>query len=222
MQTIYDIDYTLKAIELLPPDKRWPRQLAWLRTLLKPIQFLRDKYLGQYRTGSNYPEWVYMAQINNNPGYSQGAIVTHNQVLYQSLADGNFSTPPSALWQVYLPSFIGTDERVKFNGQKLVLEYALNKRFHTAYRQPPLTSDIYIETVPYSVVGLRVGQTTGSHIGRTTSSDTVGYPYPFVNLNNFIVHMPATVYHHYGEAAVRLYADAIVPAGLKYTIQTYF
>ena len=164
---IFDINYNTKAIELLPPDKRNPILVGILQGLLSPLQFLRNKYLGDYRTGTHAPQWnPYFIVI----GYPLNAVVIYKQVAYISLIDANHDIPPSANWQVYLPSFIGTNERVKFNGRKLVLEYALNEYFFTNFRQPPLVSDIYINKNLKQIVGFVIGQHEGTPADPYSSS----------------------------------------------------
>lgn len=163
---LFDINYFSKVTELNPPDKRFSINVAWMRSLIKPIQYLRDKILGDYRLGSSYPQWIAGT-------YAKNAVVIYKQVAYESLEDGNTDTPPSAKWVQYLPSFIGVDTRVKFNGQKLVLEYAMNQYYFTSFRQPPLVSDIYITNSLPSVVGFIVGATE-AYSSTSAQSDTAG------------------------------------------------
>lgn len=158
--SIYDINFYNKVIELSPPDKRFAKSIAWLKSLITPIQYAKDRVLVDYRVGSTYPVWVAGT-------YAKGAKVVYRQVVYESLEDTNTDRPPSAKWRQFLPSFIGVDKRVKFNGQKIVLEYALNQYYFTNFRQPPLVSDIYITNSPPVVVGFLVGQTIGSTVAQT-------------------------------------------------------
>ena len=183
---IFDINYNDTVESLSPPDKRTGALLAWLRSLAAPMQYLRDKMLGDYRLGSSYPEWTAGT-------YAKGDKVIYKQVVYESTTDGNTDTPSSVNWVVYLPSFIGASDRVKYNGQYLILTYALNQYYGTTYNQPLLLgysltpdaehsaySDIYITTTPYVVVGFVVGKTEpySETVGQTTSSAAVGFNYP--------------------------------------------
>ena len=213
--SIFNIDYTQKVVELAPPDKREVKHIAWLRSIMSPVQYLRDKFLGDYRVGSGYDQWVAGT-------YAKGDKVVFKEIVYESLIDSNTDSPPSANWQIYLPSFIGTDTRVKFNGQKIILEAALNQRFLSTFRQPPDTSDIYIETLPFSTVGFLVASTEpySTEVGQTYSVDDIGYTYPFQNTINFTIHIPVAVYAQTNESEVRNFVDAIIPAGLNYNITT--
>jgi hypothetical protein len=110
--------------------------------------------LGDYRTGAlSNPQW------SSAFVYSKGFKVISKQVIYISLVDSNTTEPPSSSWEIYLPSYIGVDERILYNGQKLVLEYALNRFYFTNFRQPPLVSDIYINNAAISALGFLVGST---------------------------------------------------------------
>ena len=213
---LFTINFNLKVLELLPPDKRKAVSVRWLQSLIAPVQYLRDKYLGDYKVGSPYPQWV-------AGSYNTYAKVVYKQVVYESLIDGNTDAPPSANWAVYLPSFLGVDERVLFNGQKLVLEYALNLRFLSSFRQPPLVSDIYISNLPYDIVGFLSGETENysTNVGQTYSSDTVGYTYPFLQTYNFQINIPSAVYATTSDQEITDFIRKFIPASLNFTIVSY-
>jgi len=181
--SIYDINFNNKAIELSPPDKRNPKLIGLLKSFMAPVVYLKKKYLFDYRVGNTYSQFNPMVVISG-PGYFNGALVMYKQVVYESQVDGNRDIPPSANWAVYLPSFIGVETRVKFNGQLAVLTFALNQYFLTNYRQPGLLgwsstpdsthtlySDIYIVNDTPSVVGFLVGA-TAPYCSNVTAHDT--------------------------------------------------
>ena len=143
----YNPNIDNKVTELLPPDKRAPRMLSWLRSLATGIKWNQTRLFVDYINGSTYPLWVAAS-------YSKGNRVIYGQSVYESLKNANTDNPlVTASWRVYLDYFVGSDERVFYNHQKLVLEYVLNKRFNSTFRQPPLVSDIYItnNVKPYGV-----------------------------------------------------------------------
>ena len=122
---LFDIDYEVKGVELLPPDKRKRQMIAFIQGLLAPIQWLRDLFIEDYGDGSSSAQWTAST-------YGRGAVVRYNKSIYESLEDGNTATPADATkWVMIQDNFIGVNERVLFNGQKIVLEYALNKWFFT-------------------------------------------------------------------------------------------
>jgi hypothetical protein len=259
--SIYDINLADKVLEWLAPNKRYEHNVEWLRANIKTLQRLQHKYLTDYRIGSSYPEYI------SGATYNTGDVVKIKQVLYESTIDNNTVAPPNTTWVMYLPSFIGVDERVRFNGQKLVLEYALNEYFFSTFRQPPLTSDIYITNNAYVLAGFLVssddtgstvasvdiyGQSiwsnlntyaqydlvqyngflfyskTNGNIGHLPSennywhkTEDIGRLTPFIQGDNFTIHMPAVVYAGTNENDIRQFVDKIIPIGLIYNIVTY-
>lgn len=109
-------------------------------------------------------------------------------------------------------------ERILFNGSKLVLEYALNKKYQTTFRQPTSQSDIYITQLSSVIDGFLVGTSEAycSSIGATTSSDWLGSTYTFVYLNHFQINLPSGF--TYSESDVRDFVNQYVPASIKFTI----
>jgi len=217
MPNFYDIDFDQQAQDLIPPDKRTPATIAYTRAHLKPVQWCRDKILGSYKSGSNSPIW--------SPGvYNKYDQVIFKKQVFSSLVNNNTVDPTNAgSWELILTDFIGVDERIKFNGRKIVLEYALNKRFSGVFRLPiTMThSDIYITKLPPTVFGFLVGQTKGSTVGQTTSSDAIGWPLPFKRINNFQINVLASIYAMTNETEIREFADKYVAAGLRYTVVSY-
>ena len=214
--SLFNINFFSKVIELLPPDKRTANQLSWVKSLASPIQYLRDKFIVDYKVGSTYSDW-------GAGSYDKGVIVVYKKVLYESNVDSNTDTPPSSKWNKYLDSFIGSDDRVKYNGQKVVLEYALNQYYKTTFRQPNNLSDIYIETLGYTLQGFLIAETEPycSTVGQTTSSGFVGSLTPFLQTYNFTIWFPVAVYSATNESEVRAFVDKIIPKGLFYNINTF-
>ena len=56
--SIYDVNYSTLGSQLLPPDKRSSRLTAYLNALLSPLQWLRNLWMGTYRTGAVYAQWT--------------------------------------------------------------------------------------------------------------------------------------------------------------------
>ena len=189
-----------------------------MQALLKASQWCRDLVLGSYKLGSTAPT------------YSAGAYNIYDQVkfqkyIYECVKQGTTNDPTNTTdWRLIQENFIGVDERIKYNGQKLVLEWALNTEFDGVFRQPAtgLNSDIYITNIAAVLSGYRVGQTeTGSSTGQTTSSDSIGGTYPFVQINNFQINFKAALYALTNESAVRNFVDKYLPTSLNYIIVTY-
>ena len=221
MPTIYDIDFNQQSIDQFPPDKRDPQPLALMQSLLYAAQWCRDLVIGSFKTGSTAPAYA--------PGsYNIYDKVKFEKSIYECMVQGTTNDPTNTIdWRLIQPNFIGVDERIKYNGQKLVLEWALNLQFDGVFRQPAtgLNSDIYITNIAASLDGFRVGQTeagTGiSSVGQTTSSDSIGGVYPFVQINNFQINFPVALYALTNESAVRNFVDKYLPISLNYIIATY-
>lgn len=222
--SIYDIDYSKQRVQLLPPDKRYTKTVAWVGILLAPLNYLRNLNFGSYRTGSDAPQWV-----NTDP-YNKYDQVKYNKIVYESLIDGNTDLPTVVgSWKVVQQNFIGLSERIYYNGQKLVLEWAMNKWFGTTFRQPPNTSDIYItnNSVPIPVFRSGGVEDISSVVFSNSSSEVVINSYSFSVTFNFTINVPQAVYDALdptlvnNEKIFRAFVDRYVPAGVTYTIQTY-
>lgn len=223
MPTIYDIDFSKFAPQMLPPDKRFTRSVAWVKILLSPLQYLRDLWFGSYRTGSTAP--AYAAGT-----YAKYAQVRYNKIVYESLKSGNTDLPTvTASWKVVQQNFIGLSERILYTGQKLTLEYAMNTWFGTTFRQPTNVSDIYITNNTLAIPVFRVAgdEDSSSVVFNETSSEFVINDYNFAVQFNFTINCPVAVYNALDTVAAnrekifRAFVDQYVPAGLTYNIVTY-
>lgn len=221
--SIYDITYQDKVVELLPPDKRFVRMVAWLRGLVNQLQVLRDKIFGDYKQGITCNPWEDIV-------YNTGDLVKYGETVYISLIDSNTDVPTvTTSWAVYQNSFIGVDERVLFNHQKLVLEYALNKRFGTTFNQPPSTSTIYITTNTNGNNVFIVGATEdeSSLVYLDGSTETVVNSYSFSTFYNFTVYVPTAVFNAVAgttaerNAVFSNFINRYNTVGLTYNITTY-
>lgn len=223
MPTIYDINFNTLAVQVIPPDKRYSRMVAWVRMLLSPLQYLRDLWFGSYRSGSTAGAWAAGT-------YAKYAQVKYNKAVYESLVNNNTSVPTTvANWKVVQNNFIGLSERILYSGQKLVLEYALNKWFGTTFRQPPSQSDIYITNNPIGVAFFRSAnvEDISSSVSNSGSSEYVINNYSFNVQFNFTIHVPVAVYNALdttglnNEKIFKSFAGQYIPAGLTYQIITY-
>lgn len=224
MATIYDIDFAKAGERLLPPDKRQSKMKSFITALLSPAQWVRDLWLSEYKTGSTANEWL------NTTTYAKYARVIYNIYVYESLIDVNNALPsdPTA-WRVVQTNFIGLSERLLYNTKKLTLEYALNKRFKTHFRQPPNVSDIYIlanmKTLSVFLVG--GSEDISSKVYSNTSTEFVIDAYNFGAYVNMTIYIPVAVYNALDAIAinrdkiVRSFVDQYLAAGIIYTITTY-
>lgn len=224
MSSIYTVDYASLGTELLPPDKRKTNMRAFVTAILSPVQYALNLFLGSYRTGNPSAPWVAGT-------YAKGARVQYGRAIYESLADSNTAIPSDTnWWRQIQANFLGVEERVKYNGQKVVLEYALNRYFSTTFVQPGAgTSDIYITTntppaYPF-VVGALIA--TSSTTYPTYSTEFVLNGYTFIGNYRMTIHMPSGVYTALSTTTsardniVRQFVDTYIPAGISYQIVVY-
>jgi hypothetical protein len=219
MSSIYDIDYSQQGPEILPPDKRDSNTIGLIKSLLSVFQWARDLLFGSYKIGATAPN--YAAGL-----YNQYDMVIFEKSVYYSLIPNNTDAPTiTSSWLKVQDNFLGVNERVKFNGQVLVLEYALNQRFGGTFRPPGSSSlsDIYLNNIPAVVTGFLVGEDEAysSSVGQTLSSKTIGSPYPFIHINNFNINLLNSLYILTNEQAVRDFVDLYIPVSLRYTITPY-
>ncbi|HXR84328.1 MAG TPA: hypothetical protein VN722_08470 [Hanamia sp.] len=215
---IYDVNFNPIAVEQLPPDKRYTNNVATLQSLLNPLQWIRDLFFGSYYGGATCPIYA--------PGtYNYLDQVIYNKKVYSSLINNNTGAPTTANWELVQDNFIGLQERLLYNGQKLVLEYALNKEYNRVFRQPPNTSDIFINTNPYSAPIFIIGLTEdkSSTVSTIGSSEFVGLSDGVSSRIDSTVNIPSAVYSAQGgkDNIFRNFIDQYMPAGITYKIQTY-
>ncbi len=133
MANIFDIDYEKQVKALIHPDYRISKTLAYLYSIIKPLQYLRDLVLGEYKTGSAYADW------SSGSTYAKyDRVIYKDNSVYESKTSSNTNNLPSGAansstyWRKVNNSFIGYDERISWNGQIIVFENALNRYFRTS------------------------------------------------------------------------------------------
>lgn len=221
---IYDVDFNKVGPRLLPPDKRFIVMKAWLSALLKPLQWVRDLWLGEYQTGSTAQEWL------DTSTYAKYDRVIYTIYVYESLVDGNTAAPTDATaWRIVQQTFIGLNERLSYNTAVLILTAALNKQYKTTFRQPNDQSDIYIIGYPKPPSVFIVGgsESNSSKVARKTSSEFIVNAYSFSGYVNMSIYVPVATYNALDpipancDKIIRAYVDKYIAAGITYNIITY-
>lgn len=226
LMNILDVDFNLFALEQLPPDKRFEGNVALVQALIAPLQTARDLLLDSYANGSNAPAY------DATKTYARKEYAIYGRSIYQSLLDNNTTDIQDVNgWDLVQENYIGIKERLKYNGQKIVLEYALNKWYGATFRQPGNgVSDIYLSTQPRYVQSFLVGGTEAksSLSYANGSSEYVLNQYvDITQLISLIIYFPVAVYNTVGpdEAArqgiIRSFCDRYIYAGITYKVLTY-
>ena len=219
--SLYDVDFQKTGNNLLPVDKRTPVHRAWVAALTRPLQRAAALF-GLYRTGA--PGIAYAAGTT----YSIGDVVSYGGVVYESLQATNAGNTPASTslwWGVAVADVSGMDERITYNSQKIVLEWALNKKFGTIFRQPPLVSDIYVSAYAAINASFLIGQIE-QQCGVVYLSYSQGNIFNALYLAPqyaFAIYVPLAVYNGLSQPdkTIRAFADKYVVKGITYTILTY-
>lgn len=226
MPDIYDIDYNTHGVMLTPPDKRGDRNVAWIRSMLKPVQWVRDALFDTYRnsfTGDAY---------DNTATYAKGDRVRYiDRAVYECIEATTAGTAPSDTdhWIKIQDLYIGLKERAKYNSGKMLFEYMLNKWFEVAAAP---ADQIYIENNTVDVNGFYLGYSdtwqSGQLGNQFNQQHYLGAASAYAtDPNCFTIYVPVAVYTALGSTnderdnVVKSFADQYVLAGMIYNIQSY-
>lgn len=229
---------------VLPYNKQTPLHQAWLNDLIiEPVQRLNDLKFIDYDLGSTYSS--YSASVVYHIGDRINGGLTYNNNVFEanSTTTGTFSTNN---WTYILPSFVGFEERLKYVDSRIVFEYALNRYFMTAFRQPNYAdtqkSDIYIkdDTTNFLVFEIGSGDFDSGFIGVDNSTlygpvssnvwigpDPSIYP---VLSKTFTIMIPGTFSRSLPgwtgvtgstDNVIKNFANTINYAGMLYDVETY-
>jgi hypothetical protein len=138
----YECDFNLQSRRLTPIAKRQDVRLAMLECISEAIQWNRDNFFDQYIEGDS------AAAHNPATAYVKYDRVNYQNKIYECIQDNTGELPTNEdYWVKVVNDFRGVIERIRYNGQKLMLEWILNKWFGTTFVQPNFlgtTSDFYI------------------------------------------------------------------------------
>jgi hypothetical protein len=223
--SIYDINFSLLGKNLLPPNKRYPIMEAWMTTLLKPLQYLRDSFLDDYAFGANYPYYKsgVLYQIGTKRLFSDNAVY--------ECTSAHLSGPVIDLtkWKKVQNFKAGVFERLNYCDKKIVLEAILNKWFD--YYEV-LGSPIYIDRQNTPPAGFFVSNREDLCSDVTNKSNKQIYfvtdnDYSLDSSTSFIVYVPLAQFNSLGttnperEGIVRSVVDRFNSAGFIYEVTTY-
>jgi hypothetical protein len=218
----YDINYKQQVIELLPVNKRNYKMIAFLSDcMISTLQYLRDALFGDYRNGSNVTNW-------SAGTYSRNAKVNYKKGIYISLINNNTDTPGlTNNWYLQQSFFIGLNERLAYNGNNLMLTYALNRWFGTTFRQPGTgLSDIYITTTGLDVTTMRIGYLSAesSQIKFTKATEAITYTTITGLQYNAVFYVPNSLLTSLGSSGMEIIKSFInnyIYAGCVFNVLGY-
>jgi hypothetical protein len=224
----YSVDFNNLVIQLTPPLLRETKEIAWLTSLTYPIQW----------DNINFTEYVYgFTGSTYSPSltYSVGDRVlwTNNAVYESTGTSSNLSPTFSANWTKTNDLYIGAEERVRYNSQKILLEYALNRFFQVAGTPDVPTgwtgsnhiNQIWIENTATNTAAFIMGYTgpySSNLVNNSLFAETWmgNAPSGFLT-TSFTVWVPLALYNQYSNAIFRAYVDEYVLAGMQYIVLSY-
>jgi hypothetical protein len=216
----YFIVFSLVWEKLYPPHLRKQKHLEWGNVLVAPLQWIRNLLFDVYIDGNSYGRW------DITTSYLIGERVYYSdRGLYEAITNNIGVTPQTATdWKLILENHIGVRERVKYNSQKLLFEFALNRWFDTIGLQIYITNNtIYTGTFIMdrgsfnSSVISRNSVNASSYLGNTPLYDNIA----------FTIFVPLAVFNALAatnidrENIIRNFADKYVIAGMEYNVVTY-
>jgi len=137
--SIYDINYNNVIGNLLPPFLRTESLKKWLYSLIKPVQWIRDRFFDNY---VNSVVYTYCDGVTPLTVASAGTIVRFvdnsiwetqfdnvDAILYNPTLGTTTDTDGNIIWIKVQDDFIGLNERLQYSNQKMLFEYLLNNYF---------------------------------------------------------------------------------------------
>lgn len=152
---IYDFNTTIFGEQFLPPYKRNDKYKSWIGVLLYPLQWLRDRFYDNYAYGNFDSYWDFTGT------YTAGEVVSYlDYNFYVAMQNVPANTPctDTNYWMLVSEN-VGAIPRANVTGQKLLLEWVLNKHFNTVFRQPIIggVSDIHVGTFAIDTIAFTSG-----------------------------------------------------------------
>ena len=131
------IDFIALFKNLNIPALRTLLHTAWLNILAAPLVFLQN--IWNFRVvGSSF------SVFNPTTNYNVNDIARYGRASFLCILTppiGLFPLPTNATyWYLILDDYIGLNETSKYSAQKVMLEYALNRRFSPSTITPPFSS----------------------------------------------------------------------------------
>jgi hypothetical protein len=219
--SIFNVNFSQLWYDLTPPVLQKGVQLAWGETLLKPLQYLRDLTFEDYANGSSYPSYSGLS------AYTTGdRIIFTDRGVYESISGSTSGITPTDTnsWLLINDNYIGVRERVKYNSQKMLYEYGLNRWFQC--------SGIYIDNNSLIGSGFLMGNTGpySSALSNTsvpTSATYLQNTYSGATSNCYTIYVPTPVFNNLAptnierENIIRSFADTVNLAGMTYNVVAY-
>jgi hypothetical protein len=180
-----------------------------------------------YRLFTYYADGFLGLRWDSSTAYVPGDIVRHNRIVYECIKS-HTNIPPDnpTCWVKIQDNYIGVRERIKYNSQKVIFEFLLNKHFEI----PSASPQIYITNIDSGAAQFMMGRASATSSTLARDSEYQQYFLGRVYTTqkyNFAIYVPIAVFTAlnpvpiYAENIVRQIADKYVIAGKFYTVIPY-
>lgn len=219
MYEIFNVKFSLLWQQLTPPILRQTVQLAWGAVLLKPLQYLRDLIFDGYANGSTYPDY------SGATAYVVGDRVRYiDRCIYECILNTTGNAPTDVTYfRKVNDNFIGARERIRYNSQKIVFEYAINNWF--------MTTGIYVSNVPKSASTFVMGNAGeySSNMWNLSGTATTYLTNAYLAPSEYdcTIYVPLAFYNSLDTTnekrtdIIKSFADKYIILGVKYNVTTY-
>jgi len=230
---IYDFNTTIFGEQFLPPYKRNDKYKSWVGVLLYPLQWLRDRFYDNYAYG------IYDFIWDSGVAYNINDVVSYlDYNFYIAVQNVPMNTPctDTNYWMLVSDN-VGAVPRANVTGQKLLLEWVLNKHYNTTFRQPIIggLSDIHVGTFAIDTIAFTSGlDGTDSSQAAISGSDAMAfvgesYTYDTESLWIYVPNSILDIINNYTESApypeaqktVLNYANRVIFGGIIAKVVPY-
>ena len=217
--SIYTLDTDFVGENLMPPQLRTAKHLAWLKVLLRPLKCFINLIFNKFQDGDTSNDWKSVTTYT-----FCDTVKWTDKSIYMCIVASSLNVDPSnsSDWIKVNNIFIGANERIKYSSQKLLFEYILNRYFETV--------NIYIDNnfVESDVVFLMGNSGETSSLMPNNSVNQIQYlgntPNYVTAVSDFTIYVPLAFYNSLGtykEELIRAFADKYVLAGITYNVTSY-
>ena len=226
--SIYVLDTDYIGEQLTPPKLRNIKMLSWLKVLLKPLSNLFNINFLKYKLGETSSDF----NISSNYYFGERVIWTDKRIYEQTHLPITTITgiypDNSDYWTPILDNFIGSDERIKYNAQKMLFEYALNRFFRIPITDPQIYIVNQTTFITPFVMGNSGTYSSSMPINSINQINYLGNAYTYTSFSyDYEIYVPIAVYNTLGtdatnkENAIRNFADLYNLAGMSFSVLTY-
>lgn len=220
---MYSVDYAQKIIDLLVPDKRKPRNIAYNQALASGVSDNHDWIFSLWKEAQYISDWTAGSYVRNDS-------VKYGKSIFVAIKDTSAEPTYSADWLLVSENFLGADFRLKIRNEKILFEYAINTWFGTTFRQPAAgNSDIHFTTNIIQIDAYIVGasEDESSKTFADMSSEFIVNSHTFGTQYNMSVNVPLVFFNTLGisdsirESIIRNFVNRHIAAGIIYNVITY-